>query len=239
MQYSIATLAALLAAVSASPLATRATPYTFYQGDGSAAKGWPDQSKWVKDFDTMWSLNAAIIAQGCWGAGEAQNSAAETADLKSAISSVAKDSGVDARYILATVMQESNGCVRVAGTYSPGDKIYNPGLMQDHSGANTCNDIRKTPAVISNPCPANTITGMIKDGTEGTSGGDGLKQTLAQAAKTFKGSQEYYVSSRLYNAGSNPTGDLGAPGATRCYSSDIANRLMGWVGSDNKACTLK
>jgi hypothetical protein len=33
-------------------------------------------------------------------------------DLKSAIQSVAKSSGVDERFILGIVMQESGGCVR-------------------------------------------------------------------------------------------------------------------------------
>ena len=45
--------------------------------------------------------------------------------------------GVDHRFILAVIMQESGGCVR-APTTNYG--VRNPGLMQDHNGSGTCNE---------------------------------------------------------------------------------------------------
>ncbi len=51
---------------------------------------------------------------------------AELADMKTAIQAIASTTGVDARMILAVIMQESTGCVRVITTeYS----VFNPGLM--------------------------------------------------------------------------------------------------------------
>lgn len=74
---------------------------------------------------------------------------------------------------------------------------------------------------------------MITDGTNGTlgitGGGDGLMQTLAQAATDgLKDAQAVYAAARIYNSGSYVVGtDLGAGAATASYASDIANRLMG------------
>jgi hypothetical protein len=77
---------------------------------------------------------------------------------------------------------------------------------------------------------------MIRDGVAGTPAGDGLVQTMKQAAAS--GTSKYYVSARIYNAGSlASSGDLGAGVATHCYVSDIANRLTGWVYA-KKECSL-
>jgi hypothetical protein len=150
------------------------------------------------------------------------NSADEIQSLKSAISSVGASSGVDPRFILAIVMQESGGCVR-APTTNGG--VRNPGLMQTHDGTGTCND----PAFggVQTPCPASAITQMIKDGTNGTPEGDGLKQVLQQAGTDD--ASKFYIAARIYNSGSvDPSGNLGLGGATHCYSTDVANRLLGW-----------
>jgi hypothetical protein len=117
------------------------------------------------------------------------------------------------------MMQESNGCVR-APTTNYG--VRNPGLMQSHNGAGTCND-----ASVVNPCPASEVAQMITDGTAGTSSGDGLKQCIAQTGATD--ASMYYKAARIYNSGSiASTGNLGQGVATHCYASDIANRLTGW-----------
>lgn len=58
-------------------------------------------------------------------------------DLLSSITSVSASSGVDARFVLATVMQESNDCVRAPKTNYD---IRNPGLMLGHTDAGTCNE---------------------------------------------------------------------------------------------------
>jgi hypothetical protein len=75
----------------------------------------------------MWTNNMAIISISCTQFSEDNNSDQESADVKSAIQSVAQSSGIDERFILAIMMQESKGCVRVPTTdYS----VENPGLMQ-------------------------------------------------------------------------------------------------------------
>jgi hypothetical protein len=193
-----------------------------YSGNGSTSAGWPAQSAW-QDFETMFTGNIPIMQQSCannnWGA---NNSPTEIADIKSAILSMAASSGVDARFILAIVMQESNGCVRVVTTSW---SVANPGLMQDHAGAGTCN----SGGIIQNPCPASEITQMIKDGTMGTSSGDGLVQCLQQAQAANDVSR-FYRAARIYNGGFSGfhANDLGTGCCTLCYASDVANRLTGW-----------
>ncbi|CAM1501436.1 Fc.00g034200.m01.CDS01 [Cosmosporella sp. VM-42] len=192
------------------------TSRKLYQGNGSTGNGWPDASSWV-NFDTMWNLNAGTIGISCTQFGQTNNSPTETANLKAAILSVSASSGVDSRFILATVMQESKGCVRVNTSYG---SVPNPGLMQDHNGANSCYNV--------NPCPNDTIVGMIKDGTTGTSSGEGLLQILQRLSTS--GSQQVYQAARIYNSGSIPaSGNLSEGGATSSYASDIADRLGGCV----------
>jgi hypothetical protein len=153
----------------------------------------------------------------------ANNSPAENEDLKTAINTVASESKVDPRFIFAIVMQESNGCLRVPTTNGG---VNNPGVMQSHNGAGTCNNA----GVVQNPCPLSAITQMIRDGTEGVSGpagGDGLVQLLASAGTSD--ASQYYVAARMYNSGSVAAGgNLGGGGATHCYCTDVANRLIGW-----------
>jgi hypothetical protein len=71
--------------------------------------------------------------------------------------------------------------------------------------------------------PAGSILQMIRDGTEGTKDGDGLKQL-------HKKYGNYYEAFRGYNSGSVNKADLNDPvGATASYVRDAANRLMGHV----------
>jgi hypothetical protein len=159
------------------------------------------------------------MSASCAQFGVADNSEDELNDLSSSIQSVGSSTGVDPRFILAIVLQESNGCVR-APTTNGG--VVNPGLMQSHDGAGTCND-----ATVSNPCPASEITQMIQDGTAGTSSGDGLAQCITASGATDV--SMYYKAARIYNSGSVAAGgNLGAGIATHCYASDVANRLTGW-----------
>jgi hypothetical protein len=151
------------------------------------------------------------------------NTESENALIQSSILTVASSSGVDARAILATVMQESTGKVRV-GTTNNG--VSNSGLMQSHAG------ISFDPAD-----PAGSILQMITDGTEGTAHGDGLMQTLAAQ------NGNYYEAFRKYNSGSVNTADLNDGfGSSPLYVQQMANRLMGvlwvslgrrdWTGND-------
>jgi len=206
--------------------------YTLYTGDGSA---WPPISSWVS-FSDMFANAASVIGTNCVG-DVAANSADETAEIYDAIQAVAAESLLDHRFILAVILQESNGCVRVPTTYSPApDFIMNPGLMQSFEGTGTCNS---GAGQILDPCPVDMIYQMIEDGAMGTAagvaagnGGDGLVQALNRAPGT--GAQAFYQAARLYNSGSIPSsGDLDS-GATKCYASDIANRLTGWVQAEKK-----
>ncbi|KAI4856150.1 putative muramidase, partial [Aureobasidium sp. EXF-8846] len=213
------TSAAGTSAPSSTTIAS--TSYNMYSGNGTVAAGWPSQNSWV-DFDTMFTANIPIMQQSCanngWGA---NNSPTEISDIKAAIKKVSASSGVDPRFILAIVMQESNGCVRVVTTSW---SVQNPGLMQDHAGTGTCN----SGGVITNPCPTSEIEQMIVDGTTGTTSGDGLVQCLSQAAASDV--SQYYRAARIYNGGYSGfhANDLGTGCCTLCYASDVANRLTGW-----------
>ncbi|KAG9694167.1 carbohydrate-binding module family 50 protein, partial [Aureobasidium melanogenum] len=215
---------------SSSSTSVASTAYKMYTGNGTVAAGWPSQSQWM-DFDSMFTANIPIMQQSCanngWGA---NNSPTEIADIKAAITKVSAASGVDPRFILAIVMQESNGCVRVVTTSW---SVQNPGLMQDHAGSGTCN----SGGVIQNPCPASEIEQMIVDGTEGTVSGDGLVQCLKETDVTDV--SMYYRAARIYNGGLGGyhADDLGTGCCTLCYASDVANRLTGW-SSGLSGCTL-
>jgi hypothetical protein len=169
----------------------------------------------------------------CAQFGVPNNSDQELSYLRQAILDTS-NKGVDSRFILAIILQESNGCVRAPTSYSPGDAVRNPGLMQDHNGDGTCND--KNHGGVQNPCPQSQIAQMVNDGTLGTKSGDGLTQTLQQARGS--GAQKFYQGARIYNSGSvDPSGDLGKGVATHCYASDVANRLTGWTSAPH-TCNL-
>ncbi|KAK6595671.1 hypothetical protein H4I96_09990 [Botrytis cinerea] len=201
--------------------------YTVYSGDGDISVGWPTQSDWISSFDTMFDNQNSVLKASCTQFGVENNSDDEISDLKSAISEVADTTGIDSRFILAIVMQESNGCVRAPTTvYS----ISNPGLMQSHEGSGSCN----SGSSVQNPCPKSEMVQMITDGTAGTSSGDGLAQCLTESDATDV--SKYYKAARIYNSGSiDSSGNLGDGVATHCYATDIANRLTGWF-SGTSSC---
>lgn len=167
------------------------------------------------------------MTRSCSQWGVPNNSDQEIGHIYNAIKQVSGETGIDPRYILAVMMQESNGCVR-APTTNWG--VRNPGLMQGHNGAATCNENG-----VQNPCPPNTITQMIRDGAAGTAFGDGLRQLLGKSGASDD--SKYYKAARMYNSGSIAgSGDLGDGIATHCYASDIANRLTGWVTAPHGCC---
>lgn len=148
---------------------------------------------------------------------------------------------MDHRFILAVMMQESGGCVRV---YTTRGQNENPGLMQDHTGSHSCNRGTKGETWgLINPCPDDQISGMIRDGVGGTTTGDGLagllNQAVARSGLQLDDSlaQVYYQATRAYNSGQFDAQDLNKKfSSTRCYVVDIANRLTGWVTAP-KTCT--
>ncbi|KAJ3498986.1 hypothetical protein NLG97_g695 [Lecanicillium saksenae] len=200
--------------------------YHMYYGDGSTGAGWPDKSKWVS-FEDMFNNNKGSMFNSCSQWGVPNNSDPEVGAIWDGIQKVASETGVDHRFILAIIMQESSGCVRVIPT--GGANHRNPGLMQDHNGGRTCNENHN----LQTPCPKSTIEQMIREGTAGTRDGDGLAQCLNAAGRSDVSA--YYRAARMYNSGDIP-GDLNSDG-TRCYANDIANRLTGWVNAGSK-CNL-
>ena len=202
----------------------------------------------VVNMDYRFDTNAELMKVSCTNLGMPQGS--DTTDeeigmLYHAIQDVASSSHVDHRFILAVIMQESLGCVRV---YTTANANANPGIMQDHAGSHTCNPATKgiTDQMVF-PCPAEQIQGMIEDGVGGTNFGDGLAAYLntvvhranaAGFAASGNNAQVYYQAARLYNSGSVDYMNLGRGYSSRnCYASDIANRLTGWIFASHQ-CSL-
>ena len=229
LSLATATLAAVAAALPTSaPISSRAVSdtYTFYTGDGS---NWPTTDAWGS-YDELWEANLPLMRQSCgWNNWGADNTDAEINGIKSAIETVAGESGVDNRFILTIIMQESKGCVRVPTT---DNGVVNPGLMQSHNGSGSCAGV--------NPCPNETILQMVRDGTTGTADGDGIQQTLATTSAEIGSSdaRAHYAAARLYNSGSVDYTNLNNPfTSTACYATDVANRFTGWTLA-NSGCQL-
>ena len=187
--------------------------------------------------------NLHIIQQSCeWNGWGRNNDATETQAIKQAIIAEAQASGIPEEFILAIMMQESKGCVRVQTTRWDAD---NPGLLQS-AGKASCNPALDGSAPIT-PCPAATIRAMIHDGTAG----EGLRTTLKKELDYFVASgvtddSRWYKTARRYSrcifrqtkstliysllpldAGEVLTNEknLGM-GPTPCYASDVCNRLI-------------
>ncbi|KXT06668.1 hypothetical protein AC578_8591 [Pseudocercospora eumusae] len=216
-----------------SSLSSDSVQYTEYLGTGEPDEGWPIESSWLS-LDQLFEINKNLMSTSCKQWNVADNSAAEISDIKSSIETVSKSSSVDARFILAIILQESNGCVRApTTTYS----VSNPGLMQSYQGTGTCNPGTAAAPQPVDPCPASEITQMIKDGIDGT--GEGTTSLTAALAKAGTSDvSKYYKAARIYNSGSVDVSGLLQDGvATHCYSSDVANRLLGWSAAPSK-CDL-
>ncbi|KID65485.1 uncharacterized protein G6M90_00g053460 [Metarhizium brunneum] len=189
--------------------------YTMYWGDGSTRQGWPPRSRWVS-FENMFHNYKSQMLRSCGNQNPPQpnNSGKEIGAIYDAIQRAADASGVDHRFILAVMMEESHGCVR-APTTNWG--VRNPGLMQDHNGYGTCNDNGR----VQSPCPASTIYEMISEGAAGTDSGDGLASCMNESGRGDISA--FYRAARIYNSGSiSNTGQLQNGIATHCYASDIA-----------------
>ncbi|KFA65105.1 hypothetical protein S40285_10063 [Stachybotrys chlorohalonatus IBT 40285] len=200
------------------PIADR---YVFYQGNGSPSAGWPSQASWGT-WSELWNANLPLMRQSCgWNGWGINNSEREINDINTAIQQLSAQTGVDNRFILAIIMQETGGCTRAPTT---NNGVVNPGLMQSHNGGGSCAWV--------NDCPWSEIREMVSDGTAGTAYGDGLRQTYSRAAGALGdwGSRAYYSAARLYNSGSVDYNDMNNGfTSTRCYAADVANRLTGWT----------
>ncbi|KAL8992455.1 MAG: hypothetical protein Q9169_007094 [Polycauliona sp. 2 TL-2023] len=158
----------------------------------------PPPASWAS-YTFLWAQNSKLMSYS--------SSASEIAMIHRAIQTVSASSSVDVRCILIIIVQESGGNVRVGST---NNGVRNPGIMQSHNGVGF--DERD---------PEGSILQMVRDGTEGTRDGDGLKQLVERYGN-------YYEAFRGYNSGSVNKNDLNDPvGATGDYVQKAANRLMG------------
>ncbi|KAF4627067.1 hypothetical protein G7Y89_g11089 [Cudoniella acicularis] len=175
-------------------------PYSSYSGPAS---NYPDPSRWAS-FGVLWTQNSILLSYN--------DTPSQIADINAAVLTVAQSSGLDARAILCTIMQESGGNVNVGTTFNG---VTNTGIMQAFDGLSF------------NPADeAGSILQMVKDGSEGTANGPGLLQA-------FQKYGNYYIAFRTYNSGTPDLSNLNDPmGATADYVEDMANRLMGhvWAG---------
>lgn len=177
--------------------------------------GWenfPPSSEWV-EFDAMWDYTKKAMLSGCGDIGiSPEDSEKQIGEIWNAIQQVAINSLVDHRYILATIMQESTGCVYVDTTTDP-DGDPNPGIMQSAGG------------VSYNPSNSQgSITQMVIDGTQGTYSGS---DCLVLGINMFG---NIYSAARYYNSGEVDSSDLNnGEGSTNSYVNDIANRMTGWL----------
>lgn len=130
------------------------TSYCHYSGPASA---FPNPNLWAS-YATLWATNSQLMSYN--------DAAAEITEIGNAIQTYARQCGIDARAILCLIMQESGGNVRVKST-SSWQGVHNTGIMQAHNGS-----------VFSASNPVGSILQMVKDGTMGTSSGDGLLQCL-------------------------------------------------------------
>lgn len=186
--------------------------YTCYSGSASA---FPPLSTWIS-FSAMWGLQriSALVPIGdTWE---------EIGHIKNAIMTVSTDALVDTRVILAIIILESTGNVRVPCTTSYGG-VQNCGLMQAYNPTQTSYN-----ASIG----SQSILQMVVDGTQGTETGPGLVQWLNHAAGVnFDASGNLWEALRGYNSGRMNDMQLSdGLGATDAYVSDVANYLQGWNG---------
>ena len=181
--------------------------------------------------------NTPNMEVSCAQWGVTDNSGQELRAMRAHILQLSKVAALDPQFILAVILQESAGCVRVITTaYSH----HNPGLMQSFNGSGTCNTnnaplglpgVNYT-GVVKHPCPVSEIYQMILDGTRGTKWGHGLEGLYKIQGRTDVSG--VYRTARLYNGGSlSVDGNLTGPCCTPSYASDIANRLTGWVDAPN------
>ena len=185
-------------------------PFLYQCYKGPASKH-PDIHSWIT-FDEMFDINTAIMARN------------DGPDLirmiRESILRVSAAARVDARMVLAQVMQESSGNVNVPCTHNG---VLNCGLMQAFSGSVSYDPTR----------PAASIEQMIKDGTQGTARGGGMVQVIDDT----RSGGNIFVALRLYNSGTVNMVDLSdARGATASYVSDMANRVLGWNGYSRRGC---
>jgi len=173
--------------------------YTFIEGGTANFNAAFQQSAWTR-FDVNFTNNIDKMAN---------MSPSDIDLLRNAITSAeVEQTGVDLRFIIAIIMQESHGDIRVASTPG-GDGNNDNGPMQaeESASANGMGDVSQE-----------LVTSMILAGTNHFLGN--LQQRGGNVFEAF----------RLYNSGFVNSDDLndGGKDATDNYVNDVANRLHGF-----------
>ena len=157
-------------------IGTGTDSYTYYHGNASY---FPPADRWVS-FQDMWSANYDTFKYSCgWLGRGADNTPEIIQHIYDAIQDRANASLVDHRIILATIIQETNGCPLVPHTTSSGG-TRNPGLMQSHNGHEY--DAKHSRL---------SILQMVQDGTQGTEHGWGLVDNLNTYGNPYKAMRGY------------------------------------------------
>lgn len=168
-----------------------------------------------------------------WGV--SNNSPQETEQLFDAIEHVAQLVLLDRRFILAVLLEETNGCVRMHTDYGA-DGVRSVGLMRSRGGMGMCNSgALGAPRHVLEPCPERQIQRMVFEGVGGLGdrhGYDGLLGMMKRAETGTGTAADFYRGAWLYNRGpeaslENLEDGSKTPGS---YASNVANRLTGWVG---------
>ncbi|KAF2727417.1 hypothetical protein EJ04DRAFT_582060 [Polyplosphaeria fusca] len=211
-----------------------------YKCVGPTLDKFPSFEEWLS-FEQLWDLNNNQDPSiPTWTVNGAVNTQ-YAGYVKSAIQSVSKKSGVDARIILSIILEECHGKLDVECTDGDGSKS-DCGMMQIRGGAKF--DASK---------PQKSITQMVTDGVYGVpasrtqattnkNGTPGLLTLLNAVPGSLWGlpTDGYwcgnpYTTAKIYNTGNINGTNLNEQDPEdemwfRVYPSDFANRLLGWNG---------
>ncbi|KAJ9626945.1 hypothetical protein H2203_003402 [Taxawa tesnikishii (nom. ined.)] len=192
--------------------------YQCYKGDVSK---YPSIAQWLS-FNELWNINSPHIT--------ARNNGnmQYTQNIHDSIMKISQESNVDARVILAMIMQESTGQVDVQCT----GPMPNCGLMQASYNSHSFEFVNAAASILQ----------MIQEGVMGTTsggptgqGGPGYAQFFDDTVPWVKNPypNNPYAAARLYNSGviadSGSLDDVKL--GVQSYANDVANRLLGWDGN--------
>ncbi|KAM3418798.1 hypothetical protein BST61_g4768 [Cercospora zeina] len=214
--------------------------YMSHHGNGSTKDGWPQMSEWLS-WEELVDANKGRLTAACKYWEVQENSPSEIDLLLDFVPRISAEGGIDPRVVLAMILQESHGCLRVPETHG---SHRNSGVLQSHNGDGTCNrnmieagerSPMKDPHLVSVDCSSLQIETMVRDGVLGTRTGRGVLQLMDQEhGKGYRDAQMWYRVARAYNSGSvDPRHDLEMGPATPGYCSDVANRLVGWTSGSS------
>lgn len=184
--------------------------HQYYYCFNGPASNFPPFQNWMNFYDMFDRNQQDSMAQ--------EESGPIQGQIYNAIVQISQASNVDARFILAVIMQESTGNVYVGCT---NNGVENCGLMQAYAGSVSYDSNNSQ----------GSITQMVQDGTQGTASGGGLVQWFDNS----ESEGNPYIVARGYNSGSIDFNNLSdGLGSTSAYVSDIANRVQGWNGNDGE-----